>query len=194
MNENITQPGVADRSESDGYVKRKQLYVKRQFQRSMLLQSLLITFIIINVIVMAMFWAIDSFADLQQLKLYMAATIGVLEVIGFMSLYWLNLKASHRIAGPIFSMERCLRAIERGNLTSTLQLRKTDQFPETAEQLNATVSAIRGRVNRAQYLAARIQQRPDEAAQLAQQLVDELAHFNTTGPNTAPAQQQEQPK
>lgn len=192
MNENITQPGVAVDGESAGYVKRKQLYVKRQFQQSMLLQSLLITFIIINVIVMATFWAIDSVADLQQLKFTMAITIGLLEVIGFISLYRLNLKSSHRIAGPIFSMERCLRSIEQGNLTTTLQLRKSDQFPETAEQLNATISSIRGRINRAQYLAARIQQRPDEAALLAQQLVDELAHFNTTGTDTVPAQQPEQ--
>ena len=72
----------------------------------------------------------------------------------------------------------CIR--DRGNLTGTLKLRKTDQFPETAEQLNSTVSAVRSRINSAQYLAAQIQQHPEQSEKLAQQLVEELDFFNTT--------------
>ena len=181
MIENITGASLAEiTSDTEGYVKRKQKYVKRQFQHSMLLQALLITFIIVNVIVMAIFWAIDTFSDLHQLKIYLAFTIASLEVIGFIVSYKLNLEASHRIAGPIFSMERCLNNIEFGDLTSTLSLRRTDQFPETAEQFNSTVNSVRTRINNAQYLAAQIQQHPEHAPELSQQLVDELAFFNTT--------------
>ena len=181
MDENIISTSqVHKTSDTDGYVKRKQMYVKRQFQHSMLLQSILITFIIINIIVMATCWAIDSFLDLHQLKVYLAWTIASIEIVGFIVLYKLNLSASHRIAGPIFSMERCLEKVEKGNLTGTLKLRKTDQFPETAEQLNSTVSAVRSRINSAQYLAAQIQQHPEQSEKLAQQLVEELDFFNTT--------------
>ena len=186
MTENITNSEQTETlSETDGYVKRRQKYVKRQFQQSMLLQVLLVTFIVVNVIVMATFWAIDSFADLHQLKVYLAGTIVSLEIVGFIVLYKLNLEASHRIAGPIFSMERCLANIETGNLTSTLKLRKTDQFPETAEQLNTAVNSVRTRINNAQYLAAQIQQHPEQAADFSQQLVEELAFFNTTDFNEA---------
>ena len=114
------------------------------------------------------------------MKIYLACTIATLELVGFITLYRLNLRASHRIAGPIFSMERCLQQIEEGNLTSTLQLRKTDNFPETAEQLNATVRSVRSRVNQAQYLAEQIRQHPDKSEQLAEKLIEELAFFNTT--------------
>ncbi len=178
MTENIISASQAQNI--DGYVERKQKYVKRQFQQSMLLQTLLCTFIIINVIVMAIFWAIDSFADLQQFKIYLACTIALLELAGFITLYRLNLEASHRIAGPIYSIERFLQTIETGNLAGTLELRKTDQFPETAEQLNTTLKSVRNRINRAQYLATKIQQQPEDAALLTQQLVEELAFFNTT--------------
>jgi len=184
MNENIISP-AHNLASTEGHVKRKQMYVKRQFQQSMLLQTLLITFILVNTIVMAIFWAIDLFHDLQQLKFYLACSIAVLEVIGLITLYRLNLAASHRIAGPIFSLERCLKKVEQGNLTSTLKLRKTDQFPETAEQLNTTVNSVRNRINQAQYLAAKIQQHPEQAEQLAQELVNELAFFNTTDFNEA---------
>ena len=77
-------------------------------------------------------------------------------------------------------MERCLRNVEKGNLTSTLKLRETDQFPETAEQLNSTVNSVRTRINNAQYLAAQIQQHPEQSVELSQQLVEELEFFNTT--------------
>ena len=68
MNENsISTNHVLGSSTAEGHVKRNQIYVKRQFQQSMLLQALLITFIIINVMVMTIFWAMDYFADLQQI-------------------------------------------------------------------------------------------------------------------------------
>ena len=98
MKENsISSQHIQGSSTADGYVKRNQMYVKRQFQQSMLLQALLITFIIINVMVMTIFWAMDYFADLQQMKIYLAGTIAMLELVGFFTLYRLNLKASHRI-------------------------------------------------------------------------------------------------
>jgi len=180
MNENTTISELQNTSDRDGYVKRKQMYVKRQFQSSMLLQSTLVTFIIVNVIIMTIFWAIDAFSDPLQFKTYLAFTIAAIEALAFAILYKLNLVASHRIAGPIFSMERRLSEVEQGDLMSTLKLRKNDQFPETAEQLNSTLNFLRKKVNNSQYLAAQIQQHPERAEQLAQQLAEELEFFNTT--------------
>jgi len=152
MIENIASSGPMEIApDTDGYVKRKQKYVKRQFQQSMMLQALLITFTIVNVIIMAIFWAIDSFSDLHQFK----------------------------------SFERCLNNVEFGDLTSRSRLRKTDQFPETAEQLNITINSVRIRINNAQYLAEQIQQHPEHAGEYSQQLVEELAFFNTTDFNEA---------
>ena len=186
MIENIASSGPMEIApDTDGYIKRKQKYVKRQFQQSMMLQAILITFTIVNVIIMAIFWAIDSFSDLHQFKVYLAFTIASLEVIGFIASYKLNLEASHRIAGPIFSFERCLNNVEFGDLTSRSRLRKTDQFPETAEQLNITINSVRIRINNAQYLAEQIQQHPEHAGEYSQQLVEELAFFNTTDFNEA---------
>jgi methyl-accepting chemotaxis protein len=181
MNENSISTYDAQASgAANGHVKRNQMYVKRQFQQSMLLQALLITFIIVNTMVMTIFWAMDYFADLQQMKVYVACTIAALEIIGFFFLYRLNLKASHRIAGPIYSLERCLQRIEAGDLTGTLRLREDDNFPETAEQLNATVKTVRSRINQAQYLAAQIRLHPEQSEQLSEKLIKELAFFNTT--------------
>ena len=183
MSENtISSTTAQSTSNTDGYVQRKQMYVKRQFQQSMLLQTLLLTFIITNVVVMGIFWAIDTFSDLQQFKIYLACTIALLELVGFIVLYKVNLDASHRIAGPVYSIERFLQSIEAGNLTGTLELRKTDQFPETAVQLNTTVNSVRSRINQVQYLATKIQQNPEQATQLSQQLVEELSFFNTSNP------------
>lgn len=53
---------------------------------------------------------------------------------------------SHRIAGPIYRMERSLEAIESGDLTTTTKLRSGDQFMPVAEDMNGMVRALNHRV------------------------------------------------
>ena len=159
--------------------KRSQLYVKRHFQQSMILEVLLITFILINIIVMVGYLMIDSIANIQQLKEYLAYSVAGLEIMGFLLVYRYNLKASHRIAGPIFTTERCLKSIESGDLAFAMKLRKKDQFHELGEQMNTTVDQLRERIDKAQELAKQLQEMPGTDSLIINQLVQELSYFKT---------------
>jgi len=161
---------------------RSQLYVKRQFQQNMVLEMILITFILINVIVTVTYWMMDTFGDIQLMKEYLAYTIAALEVVGFIGIYRYNLKASHRIAGPIFNAERCLQKMADGDLNVHMRLREKDQFPELASQINQTAEALRSRVSNAQALARSLQQDqdPEKRAALVADLVATLDEFDAS--------------
>ena len=157
--------------------KRSQLYVKRQFQQNMVLEVILITFILINTIVTVAYWMMDAIVDIQLMKEYLAYTIAGLEVIGFIGIYRYNLKASHRIAGPIFNAERCLQKIQHGDLTVQMRQRENDQFPELAAQINDTTEALRQKIANARQLAGSLQRDNDPETLAA--LVQALDEFDT---------------
>lgn len=158
---------------------RSQLYVKRQFQKSMVLEVVLITFIMLNVLVTTVYWMMNSFSNTQHMTEYLAYTIAALEVIGFIAIYRYNLRASHRIAGPVFNLERCLSEIENGELGLSLRLREHDQFHEMADQFNITVEAVRAKVASAQQIAADMQAHGQQDPAQLQALIDELSYFQT---------------
>jgi sensor histidine kinase YesM len=158
---------------------RKQLFIKRRFQQNMILEVLLITFILINLIVIAGYLVIDSMSDIQQLKQTLAFMVAGFEIIGFAVVYRFNVKSSHRIAGPVFVIERSLKFIESGDLAFTMRLRQGDQFLEVCDQVNSTVGALRERVARVQQLAHQLRDGDGSDRTVADQLVQELDFFKT---------------
>mgnify|MGYP001607264839 CR=1 FL=1 len=52
---------------------------------------------------------------------------------------------SHRIAGPLFNLQRRMQDVKEGRLSSDLQFRKSDHFPELAIAYNEMVQGIQGR-------------------------------------------------
>lgn len=164
---------------------RSQLFIKKEFQKNMVLEVLLITFILINAVVITGYLLIDSIADVHDLKQYLAYTIAAVEIVGFIIVYRFNLRASHRIAGPVYSFEQGLKAIDSGDLGFSLKFRQPDHFHEVGEQLNQTVDMLRQRIDRAQTLANAIQQHSATDSKLVDQLVEELSYFDTrTRPDT----------
>lgn len=158
--------------------KRSQLFVKHKFQKTMILEVLLITFIFLNLLVVAGFILLDSVPNLHQHKEYIALAIAAFEIIGFSIVYRYNLKASHRIAGPLFSLQRKLESVESGDIDFTMEVREDDQFHELSDQMNKTVGSLATRVEKLQALASTLQQQPGNQ-QAANDLVDELSHFKT---------------
>jgi len=52
---------------------------------------------------------------------------------------------THRIAGPVYRMERHLEAIARGENPGDCRIRKNDEFQELCARLNEAVRAIEAR-------------------------------------------------
>ena len=60
----------------------------------------------------------------------------ILIVIGGTLLVILAMIGTHRIAGPLFRFEKALDNMERGDLSDTIYLRKTDEGQDLAHKIN----------------------------------------------------------
>lgn len=76
---------------------------------------------------------------LQEVNL--VAFYRVLILIPFVALVGLLL--SHRIAGPVFRIEKVLKDVGKGNLNVSLQLRKKDELKSMADTINDMTAALR---------------------------------------------------
>lgn len=157
---------------------RSQLFVKHKFQKTMILEVLLTTFIFLNLLVVAGFVLMDTMPNLHQNKEYIGLAIAAFEIIGFIVVYRYNLKASHRIAGPLFSLQRRLECVESGDIAFTMEVRQDDQFHELSDQMNKTIGSLCERLERAKALASTLQQQPGNK-EAANELVNELNYFKT---------------
>lgn len=158
---------------------RSQLFVNHIFQRTMILEVMLITFVFINVLVITGFVLLDTVPNLNQHKEYIGLAVALFEVIGFFMVYRFNLRASHRIAGPLFRLQRNLESMETGDIGFTMEVRQGDQFHELSNQMNATVGTLRDRIERIQKLVSSLQHQPGNQ-QLLNEIASELSYFKTT--------------
>ncbi len=158
---------------------RKLLFVKHKFQKTMILEVMLITFIILNVLVIAGFILLDRVPNLHQYKEHIGLSIAAFEVVGFYLVYRYNLRASHRIAGPLFSLQRNLKSMQSGDISFTMEVRQDDQFHELSDQMNHTIESLRVHIENIRTLAIELQQQPGNQ-QTANDLVNELSHFKTS--------------
>ncbi len=63
---------------------------------------------------------------------------------------------SHRIAGPIYRMERFLGALSKGDLVNRVTLRKKDELKSLADGLNMVIDSLRDRVNAERQIADKL--------------------------------------
>ena len=68
--------------------------------------------------------------------------VSLIVVTPFVVMYGIYL--SHKIAGPIFRIERFLHSMASGDLTERLTLRKNDELINVADAINSVVDNYRG--------------------------------------------------
>ncbi len=125
---------------------RSIIMIKREFQHNLMLQTVLSTFITLNVIILLGFYVSDFFADDDSMVDKFPLVLAVLEVIGVTVVYFVSQRISFHIAGPVYAIERTLRSIQEGNLMVTLRLRPGDSFMDAADTVNDTTTVLRERM------------------------------------------------
>ncbi|MEM0955931.1 MAG: hypothetical protein AAGI24_17450 [Pseudomonadota bacterium] len=85
-----------------------------------------------------------SFIEDQQTLLLRIFVL--LSLVAFTLLMGFSLLLSHRIAGPIYRIERYMEAVAQGSTNiQPVHLRQGDFFPEIASIVNATIKELRHR-------------------------------------------------
>jgi methyl-accepting chemotaxis protein len=106
--------------------------------------------------------------------------LAIIELLFVAAVWYGCLKASHRIAGPVYVFTREVGRLGKGDLNARIVLREKDNFRPEAEQINASITALRARIAALKGLAAELQQAQQNGADsgpIAERLDNALAEF-----------------
>jgi methyl-accepting chemotaxis protein len=149
---------------------------KFQYQYSLLIAALAVL-LVNGFIILRML-----FPGAQPLELSMPMTLGlaVIEFILIAAIWYGSLKASHRIAGPVYVFAREISRLGKGDLAASVVLRDKDMFQPEATQMNESIAALRTRIETLKSLSEQLQQTRSggDAGPIIDKLSAELSYFN----------------
>jgi methyl-accepting chemotaxis protein len=152
---------------------------KFQYQYSLLIAALAVLlvngFLLVRMV----------FPGEHPIALTTGTTLGLAALEFFLigSIWYGSLKASHRIAGPVYVFSREISKLGSGDITANISLRDKDMFQPEAAEMNASIAALRKRISVIQDLSEQLQQAQTaglDTTSSIQQLTAELSTFTTT--------------
>jgi len=150
---------VTPRKKNQAAFKRRQTYIKKDFQTRFIVKFVLIlvaggllsvglTFLNTQDSLTAVY--ANSRLTIQNTSLAIMPSVVFTTLITTLALgvvvIVVTLLVSHKIAGPMFRFEKDINRIAQGDLQSRIHIRKGDQFQEMAMALNRMVESIAGRL------------------------------------------------
>jgi methyl-accepting chemotaxis protein len=150
---------VTPRKKNQAAFKRRQTYIKKDFQTRFIVKFVLIlvaggllsvglTFLNTQDSLTAVY--ANSRLTIQNTSLAIMPSVVFTTLITTLALgvvvIVVTLLVSHKIAGPMFRFEKDINRIAQGDLESRIHIRKGDQFQEMAMALNRMVESIAGRL------------------------------------------------
>jgi nitrogen fixation/metabolism regulation signal transduction histidine kinase len=95
----------------------------------------------------------------------------LIQLVGFVGVLSLvALAISHRVAGPLFSLEKSLQIVRSGNLVHRVRFRRRDELPYLRDAFNGMLDSIHAKVRRDRDSLARVRHEIDEL--LSKNIVD----------------------
>ena len=150
---------MTPRKKNQAAFKRRQTYIKKDFQTRFIVKFVLIlvaggllsvglTFLNTQDSLTAVY--ANSRLTIQNTSLAIMPSVVFTTLITTLALgvvvIVVTLLVSHKIAGPMFRFEKDINRIAQGDLQSRIHIRKGDQFQEMAMALNRMVESIAGRL------------------------------------------------
>ncbi len=149
---------------------------KFQYQYSLLIVALAVL-LVNGFIIVRMLFPGDEPLDLSTTS---AIAVALVELILIGAIWYGSLKASHRIAGPVFVFAREVTRLGQGDLNAKIALREKDMFQAEAKMMNDSFVALRTRIATIKRLSAQLQAALDtneDVGPLVEQLSAELSLF-----------------
>jgi len=160
--------------------RRQQLIVNSRFQHHFILKTVMLSFILVNSILIVYFLLSLMGVPKVYYSLIAGVTVAIIECVTLLLIFHFSRKASLRIAGPIYRFEKVFRSINEGDLTTRAILRSNDNFTENAQTLNESIETLQRRIESIQDSAAILRNQvanDTEAGQSADSLCRQLSVF-----------------
>ena len=131
---------------------RKQYVVDRAYQLRFVARLLIVIFMIAmgsSLIASAILWKSMYSNDLEQQAHIVSGLVGIAMtllielLLAIPILYYIGIRQTHRVVGPLKRMMRAIEAIGQGDFTQRLILRKGDVLEELAQAINRMAESLK---------------------------------------------------
>lgn len=160
--------------------RRKQIVVNRKFQQQYAIMIVALTVFLTNIFIIVQ--ALFPGENTPELTPTAAWTIGLIELVLVIGVWYGSLKSTHKIAGPVYVISRQMKLVGAGELWARISLRQKDMFQEEAAAINASLDQLQARVEAVQQAARSLQQAHaggQDSSPHLEQLISELTALRT---------------
>jgi methyl-accepting chemotaxis protein len=139
---------------------RRRLVIDKAFQGNFVLVAVLIAVIVCNALLVygLLFYEPLLYSNFS-LEKALAIAVAELAVVVLASVH--SLKTSKKLAGPIHGVLRVMRAMESGDFSSRIALRKGEYFGDVLLQINQGLDSLEERVVSIQHTVSEMKQLSD---------------------------------
>ena len=138
------------------FQKRRNYFIEKKFQAKYILLTilLLLTYTLFFVAIIFAPYMLTLYFDYPMTQKEEAArailllhgkiwpwVAAVIVLFGIISIF-----ITHKVAGPVYRLKKCLTEITRGNLDIKIKLRKGDDLKDLAEHINILVEELRSSI------------------------------------------------
>ena len=156
--------------------RRQQIVINKKFQFHYAIIVVAMTIFLANMVIL--FQSLLPSDRVLEMSSTQAWTIGLIELMLVIGVWYGSLKSSHKVAGLIFVITRQLKAVGAGDLWARISLRERDMFQEEAAAINESLDQLGARVEAVQVAAETVRQAQasgKDASTQMEKLFSELA-------------------
>lgn len=189
------------------FLRRRKFIVNRELQISLLRNSFL--YVLLFVAVIGVVFFVPLLAELTESESAADRTLQVgnrirylytyfwpAVILGMILIFLHSVRASHKVAGPLYRFKVVLEALKEGEISSPISIRKGDHLQPEADLINQVLESLRQnleglqqsqvKLNQAlseyrrdlgQNLSAEQEERVRDLTEKADQLADRLKYF-----------------
>jgi len=143
--------------------RRTKIVINQKFQHQYALVVVVLAVFLTNLFIILR--SLIPSEQTLELSAQAAWAIGIIEVVLLFGVWYGALKATHKIAGPVYVFTERLKAVGAGDLWVRISLRDGDMFKEEAAAINASLEQLQSKVKAVQSAANALQSaQPDAGA------------------------------
>lgn len=138
-----------------GRHRRRKLYIYKEFQRNFVVGFCVAALEVMLAVSLSLTLMFSSAAlrEMEHLFPYLVTLNVAIAIAVIFIIYWVAMFFSHRIAGPLWRLEKLMALVGAGDLSQRVRLRKKDQLQGFAckantmvDELEAKLQTIQGRL------------------------------------------------
>jgi len=144
------------------FIRRRTFLINKDLQYSLLFTSVLYVFLFLTILGAALFiplffelgkasgssWEVQRAA--AGIVLYLHANFWPATLFSIILIGLLSIRASHRIAGPLYQITLALESLKKGNLPKAVHVRKGDRLAAEVDVVNQMLDRLRIQVREIQ--------------------------------------------